>query len=249
MTSSGYKFNASWKQVSLDNEPGEIHRLMMQNSPESYFTAYKGRPRLAYSTPSKNPSPILPCFQPSSPTVVHGPSQPSLSCCTSAKPVSSDDNSPASAFQIDSDNDESYGAVRVGGQKRKAGQMSADSSASDLSVVFSPRKKAKSKTKIEGLADELEPYRQILGNLKKDNEKKYQKQIKQLIQNLRDKEFLQSSVVDIMVGEAVQCCPPVVEQFVAVAARVGSIAVNSFDKQSSKEILLALQSFTKQFNI
>jgi hypothetical protein len=32
-----------------------------------------------------------------------------------------------------------------------------------------------------------------------------------------------------------------------VAARVGSIAVNSFDKQTSKEILLALQSFAKRF--
>jgi len=172
-----------------------------ENSPESCFPAYKGRSRPRNSTSSKDPSPFLPCLQPSSPTVVYGSSQSSLIYCTSATPVSSEDNSPASAVQPDSDDDQSYGAVRVGSKKRNAGQMSADSSASDLSVVFSPRKKAKSKTKIEGLADELEPYQQILKNLKKDNERKYQKQIKQLIQNLKDKEFLQSSVVDVIVGE------------------------------------------------
>lgn len=134
------------------------------------------------------------CFQPSSATVAHGLSQSPAAIAT---PGGSEDNSPALA--LDSDGDDSYDAVRVGSQKRKAGQISADSSASDLSVIFSPRKKAKCKTKIEQLVDELLPYQQILVNLKKDNERKYQKEIVHLIQNLKDKEFLLSSMIDVMV--------------------------------------------------
>jgi hypothetical protein len=174
-----------------------------ENSPESYFPAYKGRYRPKYFPSNKAHSPFLPCFQASSSTVVHSfKSQYSLPCsATSAIPVSPEHNTPASNFQPDSEHNKSYDAVRVGSQKRKAGQMSADSSASDLSVIFSPRKKAKTKTKIEELADELEPYQHILVNLKKDNEREHKKQIKQLIKNLKDKKFLQPSVVDVLAGE------------------------------------------------
>jgi hypothetical protein len=168
-----------------------------ENSPESYFPTYKGK----CSPSNKADSPFLPCFQPPSATVACDLSQSCAICSAIATPAGSEDNSPALAFQPDSGNDVSYDAVRIGSQKRKAWQISADSSASDLSVIFSPRKKAKSKTKLEALADELMPYQQILVNLKKHNEKKYQKKIKQLIQNLKDKEFLQSSMVDVMIVE------------------------------------------------
>jgi hypothetical protein len=189
-----------------------------ENSPESYFPVYKGRTRPKYK-PSNAPSPFLPCFQHSSSTVVYGfKHQSSLLC--SARSETPEDNSPASNFQLDSDNNKLYDAIRVGSQKRKAGQMSADSSASDLSVIFSPRKIAKSKTKIEELADELEPYQEILVNLQKDNERKHKKQIKQLIQNLRDKKFLQSSVVDVLAGEVCHPCINITENLLAIGSPV-----------------------------
>ena len=144
----------------------------------------------------------MPCLQPSSAKVAGDLSKSPLLCSASAIPVSSEDNSQAINFQLDSqDNDELYGAVRVGSQKRKAGQISADSSASDLSVIFSPRKKAKSKRKIDQLVDELEPYQHILASLKKDSERKYKKQIKELIQNLKNKGLLQASAIDDMLDE------------------------------------------------
>ncbi|KAF8324501.1 hypothetical protein F5887DRAFT_1086428 [Amanita rubescens] len=234
MPSSGYKFNPNWEKVSLDNEPGEVHRLIMQNSPELYFPTYRGRSKLKYSSSSQAALPFLPSLQPSSAKVACDLSKPPLLCSASAI----------------TDNDELYGAVRVGSQKRKAGQISADSSASDLSVIFSPRKKAKSKRKIDQLVDELEPYQHILASLEKDSERKYKKQIKELIQNLKDKGFLQASTIDDILNEAVHCCgdyPPVIDQFIDVTARVGSIALNSFDKQTSKEILVALHLLTGGF--
>ena len=177
-----------------------------ENSPELYFPTYKGRPKAKYRPSDNAASPFLPCFQRPSATVAHGLSQSHLLCSASATPAASEGNSPASAFQLDFDNDNSYDAVRVGSQKRKAGQISADSSASDLSVIFSPRKKAKSKSKIEELADQLLPYQEILENLTKYNERKYQTKIKQLIQNLKEKEFLQSSMIDVMVVQVCHKC-------------------------------------------
>jgi hypothetical protein len=98
-------------------------------------------------------------------------------------------------------NNEGYGPVIVGTQKRKSTEISADSSASDISMIFSPKKKAKLNPNIEQLANELQPYHLMLSNMGGSNIKKYQSQIKQLMLTLKDKGFLSSNKIDLMANE------------------------------------------------
>ena len=110
-------------------------------------------------------------------------------------------NTPAPCSPLQITNDIGYEPVRVGRQKRKPTQLPADSSASDISITFSPKKKAKSSKKIDHLADELLPYQQILSKLSGRNINEYQMQMIQLMQTLKKKGFLSPENIDLITIE------------------------------------------------
>ncbi|KAF8660621.1 hypothetical protein AX14_007366 [Amanita brunnescens Koide BX004] len=145
------------------------------------------------STPESHPEhPLVPSTLPSAPSAPNTPN---------SRHNTPPHDTPAQCSPQSGLIDNGYEAIRVGTQKRKCTEISADSSASDISMIFSPKKKAKLNQKIEQLASELQPYQFILSNLGGSNTTKYQCQIKQLMFTLKDKGFLSSDSINLMANE------------------------------------------------
>lgn len=143
-----------------------------------------------YSSPSSSPQFLVPSCKsstdPTTPSSTLSALEPNFGHPTLAQHTPSPGSPP---------NNIGYEPVRVGTQKRKPSQLPADSSASDISITFSPRKKVKLSKKIEHLSDELQPYQQILSKLTANNINKYKKEMVQLVQTLKKKDFLSPDLI------------------------------------------------------